>query len=531
MVRPAETLNNFHDINIGCHIYINDVNNLTLMLTYDLEGNILTLERKGPKRSNYYGIIDDIKATYQGNQIATLRDDAPSVLLETSLDLPNGSWSGNDFGYDRNGNQTRDLSRGVADIAYNELNLPEHVEMDGGGSIEYLYTAAGTKLAEIVCDEDDRIINRRDYVGAFEYEADSIVRFSLDSGYLTVTDTVYHLYTPDYQGNIVAVYDTRSGSQEHYKEFYPYGLPHAPMPESSSITPVFPSFPGLNPGLGSGLGPIIKPSDSEPEPSSTNRRWYGAKELTTDHGLNAYDFEARWLAPAFPRFTTPDPLAERTQSVGIYVFCSGDPINLIDPTGLYFVFAPNTSDEFKESFYQACEILRQFDASENLDALEKSKKAITVQEGNINGPNKNRFNPKSKTIYWMPDQGLVTDTNYLLCPVETLQHEFDHGARSLTDYKRQQLDGKTPDKNYGNLEEKRVVKGSERDTALKMGRIGKDQETRITYGSAHFESVSSLTATKNESDLQINVYGQAPPPSPIKHLIIPSINIPQKRIF
>ena len=37
---------------------------------------------------------------------------------------------------------------------------------------------------------------------------------------------------------------------------------------------------------------------------SDNRRLYSAKKLTTDHGLNTYDFEARWLAPAFPRFTT-----------------------------------------------------------------------------------------------------------------------------------------------------------------------------------------------------------------------------------
>ena len=65
------------------------------------------------------------EATFSGNQLSALRDDAPTVLLEASLDLPEGAWSGSDFKYDANGNQTRDMSRGVSDVSYNVLNLPQ----------------------------------------------------------------------------------------------------------------------------------------------------------------------------------------------------------------------------------------------------------------------------------------------------------------------------------------------------------------------------------------------------------------------
>lgn len=108
------------------------------------------------------------------------------------------------------------MSRGVADIEYNALNLPRRIEMASGGSIEYLYTSAGTKLAEIVRDSDGTQTKRRDYAGIFEFEDSEMKNISLASGYLTPADTTYHLYVPDHQGNIVAVYNTRSGLQEQF---------------------------------------------------------------------------------------------------------------------------------------------------------------------------------------------------------------------------------------------------------------------------------------------------------------------------
>ena len=70
------------------------------------------------------------------------------------------------------------------------------------------------------------------------------------------------------------------------------------------------------------------------EGAEVNRRKFGGKELMSDHGLNLYDFAARHQNPAYPHFTTPDPLAEKFKHLSPHLFCAGDPINLIDPTGM-----------------------------------------------------------------------------------------------------------------------------------------------------------------------------------------------------
>ena len=58
---------------------------------------------------------------------------------------------------------------------------------------------------------------------------------------------------------------------------------------------------------------------------------YGGKEWTAM--TSTYDFEARQMAPAFHRFTTMDPLAEKYYSISPYAYCAGNPVNLVDPEG------------------------------------------------------------------------------------------------------------------------------------------------------------------------------------------------------
>ena len=87
-------------------------------------------------------------------------------------------------------------------------------------------------------------------------------------------------------------------------DYYPYGLPHASI-------------------------------SSEAAGAEVNRRKFGGKELMSDHGYNSYDFAARHQNPAFPHFTTPDQMAESYTPFSLYAYCCGDPINFVDPTGLY----------------------------------------------------------------------------------------------------------------------------------------------------------------------------------------------------
>jgi len=61
---------------------------------------------------------------------------------------------------------------------------------------------------------------------------------------------------------------------------------------------------------------------------------FTGKEMITMHGLNWQDFGARWLDNVRMQFTSVDPLAERNYSVSPYAYCSGNPVNRIDPDGM-----------------------------------------------------------------------------------------------------------------------------------------------------------------------------------------------------
>jgi len=60
---------------------------------------------------------------------------------------------------------------------------------------------------------------------------------------------------------------------------------------------------------------------------------YNGKEFVEMHGYDTYDYGARGYYPAMGRFTTVDPLAEKCYSISPYFYCSGNPVNRIDPDG------------------------------------------------------------------------------------------------------------------------------------------------------------------------------------------------------
>ncbi len=68
-------------------------------------------------------------------------------------------------------------------------------------------------------------------------------------------------------------------------------------------------------------------------PSLTNNDYlYGGKELHTLFSLPFYDSGARYQTTD-GIFTSMDPLCEKYYSVSPYAYCSGDPVNYVDPEG------------------------------------------------------------------------------------------------------------------------------------------------------------------------------------------------------
>ena len=162
--------------------------------------------------------------------------------------------------------------------------------------------------------------------------------------------------------DIVGVYNARKNSFEQFTDYYPYGMPHASI-------------------------------SSEAAGAEVNRRKFGGKELMSDHGYNSYDFAARYLTTGFPVFSTPDPLAEKYKHLSPHLFCAGDPINNIDPTGMKWR-NKETADELisalnsriKDIENQISEIKKQ-PSTENTDEEEKKH-----QDTEINNLEKQKTN-------------------------------------------------------------------------------------------------------------------------------------------
>ncbi|WP_050700224.1 RHS repeat domain-containing protein [Dysgonomonas sp. BGC7] len=120
----------------------------------------------------------------------------------------------------------------------------------------------------------------------------------VDGGYCEVGN--YYFYIQDHLGNnrVVAKADGTIVQKNHY---YPFGMEFA---ENSG--------------------------DSD-QPYK-----YNGKELDKMHGLNMYDYSARYYEPAIGRFTTVDPLAEKYYSIGPYAYVGNNPLKYIDPDGKAF---------------------------------------------------------------------------------------------------------------------------------------------------------------------------------------------------
>jgi RHS repeat-associated protein len=70
--------------------------------------------------------------------------------------------------------------------------------------------------------------------------------------------------------------------------------------------------------------------------SGVQPRKYGGKELDRENGLDWYDSQARHYDPTTGRTPTMDSKAESYYSLSPYLWCAGNPVRNIDPTGMYF---------------------------------------------------------------------------------------------------------------------------------------------------------------------------------------------------
>lgn len=286
-------------------------------VTYDLGGNIISLQRNGQGFTGTAQQIDDLIYNYTGNRLVSIADSSNNYA---GYPVP----AGQIISYDDNGNIVSHMDKGIKEIGYNFLNLPNSVKFNStyvprppvlSGNYyvntSYLYNASGIKLRKSYtygagkANIESTLIT--DYLDGFQYEtlytgglADAVLKFvSTAEGYFDYEKNIYIYNYKDQLGNIRLSYFRNSiGNAEILNEnnFYPYGL------------------------------------KTEYNQDSSYKYEYSGKEIQVETGWN--DFGARMYMADIGRWGVMDPLTELLPGLSPYNFANNNPMMFIDPTGM-----------------------------------------------------------------------------------------------------------------------------------------------------------------------------------------------------
>ena len=169
-------------------------------------------------------------------------------------------------------------------------------------------TAAGASKAQFTYGSDGRKLSEKAGTGGFEYLGSliyayrggtlSLAQAVTDEG--TIQSAGVNYFIRDHLGSVRAVVD-HTGKTVERNDYYPFGGRH----ENASL-------------------PL----------TGVNRYKFGGKESLEPVSLDMLDFGARFYDPRIARWNTQDPLAEKYFSLSPYNYCAGNPITLVDPTGM-----------------------------------------------------------------------------------------------------------------------------------------------------------------------------------------------------
>lgn len=276
-------------------------------LTYDKNGNILTLNRSTESIDAQPVEIDDLTYTYTANQLQTVTD-----ATNSPEGFNDGNKVGTDYTYDAFGNLKTDKNKSITNITYNHLNLPVEITF-ATGKINYTYTAAGIKLKKVV-QPNSGVAQTTDYLYGFQYLNGALQFFPHAEGYVKPNGTNSYLYVYQYKdhlGNVRLSYADCNGdgtinpATEILEEnnYYPFGLQHQ------------------------GYNDIANSCRSE----EAEAYKLNGKEYEDSFGLNIYEMDLRQLDPAIGRWTVMDPVVHHDYSP--YSAFDNNPVYWSDPSG------------------------------------------------------------------------------------------------------------------------------------------------------------------------------------------------------
>jgi len=297
---------------------------------YDLNGNISSLSRNRKMENVGKELMDNLTYFYTGNKLDRITDSSANYF-----GYPDSA--GNQIHYDNNGNMTDHIDRGMLEIKYNFLDLPDYIKFDEyvlrddpffGGTItqykntNYLYRADGTKLRKIHNYFSGR--NQADtsktteYLDGFQYSFErSLIGSPLtpqglqfvptSEGYYDFVQNKYIYQYKDQVGNVrVAYYRGVNGLAQidRTTDFYPFGLEFGGSSSLSTSGSLSPDYT------------------------------YSFQEQEKQQETGWYSFKWRNYDPTMARFFNVDPLSEKYAYQSHYNFSENRVVDGVELEGL-----------------------------------------------------------------------------------------------------------------------------------------------------------------------------------------------------
>ena len=348
--------------------------------------------------------------TIIGTDTNRFRENATAFVYNNSFEFKDSMKQANEYTYDANGNLTKDLNKNITGISYNCLNLPNTVTFSDGSTITYIYGADGTKLRTV--HKIGSTTTTTDYCGNVIYENGVQKLLLTEEGYITLSDSKYHYYLKDHQGNNRVVI-SQSGTVEETSHYYPFGG-------------VFASAGNVQPYK------------------------YNGKELDSKKGLNWYDYGARHYDAALGRFTTNDRFAEKYYSMSPYQYGANNPVNNIDVNGDTIVVNPNPNglidnvriffgfdtkyqkdvkadlQQLKKDDKEIGEMIIELEKSKNVHSITRTKRGKSNSSG-FDREKAKKDIPQGSIINYDPDVKTDINGNHRT-PRIGLSHELQHSS-------------------------------------------------------------------------------------------------------
>jgi RHS repeat-associated protein len=314
-------------------------------LTYDLNGNISNLKRKAlPVSGLTSTMVDNLDYIYQGNRLIQ--------VIENQLNSTGYEGGNNIIDYDLNGSMTNMKDKGIQNIAYNHLSLPDGFAISQNDpfgtlanfSLSYLYRADGVKVRKTFTTGGGRgqatSYKYTDYLDGFQYSFAETVqpclwcRTSVAYEQQAFTDPVALDPTPISLGWLLDFVPTAEGFYSFTENRYIYQyrdhlgnvrISYAKNSEGVleiTDTNNYYAF-GLN-HIGGHKGML----------GGYQSYKYNGKEIQ-ESGM--YDYGARFYMPDLGRWGVVDPLAEKMTRHSPYNYAFSNPIMFIDPDGKFAI--------------------------------------------------------------------------------------------------------------------------------------------------------------------------------------------------